>query len=65
MCGFEFLMMYGKTFRNVYSVSYLTKTLCLFHTKISRVIKFREIIIVYSENDKKPINNLCGENSDI
>jgi hypothetical protein len=33
--------------------------------KIIWLILFREIITVYSENHKQPINTLCGQNAEI
>jgi hypothetical protein len=34
-------------------------------TKVSWLILFREIIAVYSENNAKPINTLCGHNAEL
>jgi hypothetical protein len=34
-------------------------------TKISWLLLFKEIIAVYSENRRKPIRTLCGQNSEL
>jgi hypothetical protein len=48
---------------NHYSASKKTQPVTI--TKINWLMLFKEIIPVYSENHMKPINTLCGQNTEL